>query len=416
MNPKKKSVACVGGMVGALLFAGAGALFFFFPSSRESAAPLSRDAARLIDPASWAEERRLAAAHETGKSEYPPPPAGIPSPEHWGMTCRIYDTLAQRAEGAELLPYAEKLADLEAELPMVPVRGGEFLMGSPATEARRRSDEGPQHRVRVDDFWISAIEIPWELYVAFMENGRPRSKEGQLLEQRPDDAVWDLVAQPTVPYSSMNLGMGNGYERGMPAIAMSHYAASKFCEWLSARTGRYYRLPTEAEWEYACRAGSRQAYCYGDGEEKLPGYGWFWNNAHDRYQHVALKKPNAWGIYDMHGNVAEWVLDAYDPQAYAKRADAGKGGNGIVENPLVLLPGKSGRVVRGGSWDDDPDLLRSAARRCSREEWNMQDPQNPKSLWYLTNGGMIGFRVVRPARLPDCGTVHRLWNATKGCY
>lgn len=405
-----RRLAC--GALAVACAAAAGMWWYGGVSTEPEPAPLAPEARRLTDPAGWAHDARLAHEKERGSADIPAAPPGLPSPENWESTCRIYASLVEGGQGEALKPYVQKLPSLDAELPMVPVRGGEFLMGSPESEERRRGDEGPRHRVRVDDFWMSAVEIPWELYTAFMDNGRPRSREGKLLEQRPDDAVWDLVAQPTAPYASMNLGMGNGYERGMPAIAMSHYAASKFCEWLSAQTGRYYRLPTEAEWEYACRAGSEGAYCYGDGEQALGAYGWFWNNANDRYQHIALKKPNAWGLYDMHGNVAEWVLDVYDPKAYAGRAEEGR----VADNPLVLEAGKNGHVVRGGSWDDDPDLLRSAARRCSREEWNMQDPQNPKSLWYLTNGGTIGFRVVRPAQLPDRATIHTLWNSSKGTY
>lgn len=338
----------------------------------------------------------------------PPPPSGIVSPELWETTCRIYRGIEKNASNDALIPYTEQLPAWGVSVGMVPVRGGEFEMGSPDTEPMRHADEGMRRRVRVDDFWMSAIEIPWEVYIAFMDNGRPRTRNGVLLDRLPDDELWDLVAQPTAPYTSMNLGMGNGYEKGMPAISMSHYAASKFCEWLSAQTGRYYRLPTEAEWEYACRGGSSAAYCFGDDESPLGEYAWFWNNANDRYQHVALKKPNAFGLYDMHGNVAEWVLDTYAAPPEQK--------NNVAENPLTLIPGKNGHVVRGGSWEDDPDRLRSAARRCSSPEWSALDPQNPKSLWYLTNGGMIGFRIVRPVKLPDRNTVHTLWNASKGTW
>ncbi len=205
----------------------------------------------------------------------------------------------------------------------------------------------------------------------------------------------------------MNLGMGHGYEHGLPAIALSHHAAYKFCEWRSAQTGHYYRLPTEAEWEYACRAGNRGAYAYGDGEDKLDDYGWYWDNSNDRYQKIGVKKANAFGLKDLHGNVAEWTLDSYLPAAYAQRKDS------PVKDPLFIRKGLP-HVVRGGSWEDDPDRLRSAARRASTPDWNRQDPQNPKSIWYLTDGGMVGFRVVRPLTIPDIITMHRLWNFSKG--
>ena len=111
----------------------------------------------------------------------------------------------------------------------------------------------------------------------------------------------------------------------------------------------------------------------------------YWDNSNDRYQRTGTREPNAWGLRDMHGNVAEWVLDSYVPDAYGKRAGSS------VKDPLVIRPGTP-HIVRGGSWEDDPDRLRSAARRASTPAWNRQDPQNPKSIWYLTDGGMIGFR------------------------
>ncbi|MEO1997881.1 MAG: SUMF1/EgtB/PvdO family nonheme iron enzyme, partial [Planctomycetaceae bacterium] len=109
---------------------------------------------------------------------------------------------------------------------------------------------------------------------------------------------------------------------------------------------------------------------------------------------VGLKKPNPWGLHDMHGNVAEWVLDRYDPEFYARTLSSGRM---VLSVPKSLYP----RVVRGGSWDDDPDRLRSAARTFSEKEWKIQDPQLPQSVWYHTDAQHVGFRVVRPLRIPD---------------
>ena len=115
----------------------------------------------------------------------------------------------------------------------------------------------------------------------------------------------------------MSFGMG---KENFPAISMTHYAAVKYCKWLTAKTGHFYRLATEAEWEYACRAGSNTRYSFGDDESKLGDYAWYYGNSDSKYQQVGKKKPNPWGLYDMHGNVAEWVLDAYVTD-YNQRGD-----------------------------------------------------------------------------------------------
>jgi len=180
---------------------------------------------------------------------------------------------------------------------------------------------------------------------------------------------------------------------------MTQHAAKMYCEWLSAKTGRYYRLPTEAEWEYACRAGSNTAYSFGDDAEQLDEYACYIDNSENDlgdagYAKVGTKKPNAWGLCDMHGNVAEWVLDALDPGFYAKSADA------VVDNPLCRPTELYGRIVRGGSWDDGPEMLRSAARRVSDPDWKQQDPQFPQSIWYHTDARFVGFRIVRPLHEP----------------
>ena len=149
-------------------------------------------------------------------------------------------------------------------------------------------------------------------------------------------------------------------------------------------TGHTYRLPTEAEWEYACRAGSTTTYHFGDDPEKLDDYAWHDGNSEEEYHKVGEKKPNAFGLYDMHGNVAEWTQDQHAPYKGSKQTD-----------PLVVPTTLYPRVVRGGGWSDEAPTLRSAARTASHEDWKDQDPQIPKSIWYHTDADFVGIRVVR---------------------
>src|SRR5690606_18926335 len=147
----------------------------------------------------------------------------------------------------------------------------------------------------------------------------------------------------------------------------------KFCEWLSAQTGHYYRLPTEAEWEYACRAGTTGPYSVP--ADQLADYAVMDpEQIRTGYEKVGTKKPNPWGLHDMHGNVMEWCLDQYYASTYSVRA----GGNAVIA-PLVMPTKLYPRVARGGSWYDPPEELRSARRVGSDEAWKMQDPQLPKS-------------------------------------
>jgi formylglycine-generating enzyme required for sulfatase activity len=199
----------------------------------------------------------------------------------------------------------------------------------------------------------------------------------------------------------MSFGMG---KNGTPAISMTQLSARTFCNWLSTKTGRYYRLPTEAEWEYACRAGTTTAYSFGDDPALIDDYAWTRNNSDGKYQKVGRKKPNAWGLYDMHGNVAEWVLDEYSVDFY------GAGGDQPVKNPLAIPTTEYNRVVRGGAWDYKPNWARSAARMASEEDWKQQDPQNPQSIWYLTDAQHVGFRIVRPLETPSAEERAAKWD------
>ncbi|MFC1757307.1 SUMF1/EgtB/PvdO family nonheme iron enzyme [Planctomycetota bacterium] len=288
---------------------------------------------------------------------------------------------------------------------MVAVPGGEFLMGSPTSEKNRADAEGPQTKVAVKPFWIGKYEVTWDEYEPFMITQVDRRKDGAREDYDPaKHSLVDAVSQPTGPYTEMSFGMG---QKGYPAISMTQHAASKYCQWLSAQTGHYYRLPTEAEWEYACRAGTATAYSFGDSPAKIGLYGWYYENANEKYQKVGKKKPNAWGIHDMHGNVSEWTLDQFAEDYFSRIANAS---NSPFVRPETLYP----RTVRGGNWDDDAENLRSARRLGSHKSWKQQDPQLPKSIWYHTNAQWLGFRVVRPKEIPSAEEMYFLWNSAKG--
>jgi formylglycine-generating enzyme required for sulfatase activity len=289
-------------------------------------------------------------------------------------------------------PYVEVIPGSNVKFEMVPIPGGSFRMGSPAKEPKRSVDEGPQHSVTIPPFWMEKTEATWDEYDLFALSKYGPKKTGQsvaLDAQAEKDRAADAITRPTPPYADPTFGYGR---KGHPVISITHHAAVEYCRWLSVKTGKTYRLPTEAEWEYACRAGSKTAYSFGDSARDLSRYAWYLDNSEAMPHAVGLKKPNAWGLYDMHGNVAEWCLDLYNKEFY-KTFDPLV----PVEAP-VLMPEEQAypHVVRGGSWDDDASRLRCAARRASTVEWNRQDPQRPRSIWWLTDALFVGFRVVRP--------------------
>lgn len=310
-------------------------------------------------------------------------------------TLKIVDAEAKSEE--EMKPYRELLEHTELSLEMVPIKGGTFVMGSPETEAERGEDEGPLHEVQIDPFWMGKYEITWDQYDTWGEKMDYYRRAAFGNPATPRDAVADAVTRPTPPYTDMSFGMG---KENNPAICMTQHAARMYCQWLSAKTGRYYRLPTEAEWEYACRAGTSTSYSFGEDAELLGDYAWYEDNSDGNYQPVGKKKPNPWGLHDMHGNVAEWVLDQYVADAYAMRS-GGAAAEKPVSNPLIIPLVEYPRIVRGGGWDEPANMLRSAVRKGSSDEWKQQDPQIPQSIWYFTDALSVGFRVVRPLTEPS---------------
>ena len=317
-----------------------------------------------------------------------------------GIHAKILKQPVVRTQAA-MMGYTNFIPGTTVKYSMVPIPGGEYLMGSPAKEKGRREDEGPQHKVKIPPFWMGQFEVTWNEYELFMY---PDQEKALTVETNNPylDKVSDAVSRPTKPYVEMSFGMGKG---DYPAISMTHHAASKYCQWLSAKTGHFYRLPTEAEWEYAARAGTTTAYFFGDDPARLKEFAWTAHNSDFKYQKVGRKKANPWGLFDIYGNVMEWCLDQYDPSFYAKSA-----GSSVI-NPWNKSTTPYPHVARGGHWDDeDFALFRSAARRFSTPQWKQQDPQLPKSIWYHTDAQWLGIRIVRPLEVPPADEMQKLWN------
>ncbi|MFT3950348.1 MAG: SUMF1/EgtB/PvdO family nonheme iron enzyme [Agriterribacter sp.] len=287
---------------------------------------------------------------------------------------------AQNNNQQEFKPYSEKVPGTQFEIKMVPVQGGSFSMGSSDTDKSKKADETPSRKVTIEPLWMGAYEITHDIFdVFFRDEGTPVGSEV------------DAVTRPTPQYIDLSWGMGK--TGGFPVNSMSQDAALMFCRWLYKKTGVFYRLPSEAEWEYACRAGSTTVYPFGDDPKELGRYAWFKGNSKNKYQKVGQKEPNAWGLYDMLGNVSEWALDQYDEKYFEKIGDDAK-------EPVIPPGTRYPRSVRGGSYLDAPENLRSASRQHSEPSWNKRDPQIPRSRWWLTDAMFVGFRIVRPQQQP----------------
>ncbi|AEM69622.1 Sulphatase-modifying factor protein [Allomuricauda ruestringensis DSM 13258] len=296
--------------------------------------------------------------------------------------------------GQKTSNYTQSLPGVDIEFEMVAIPSGTFLMGSPKDELGRKSDEGPVREIEVEGFWMSKFEITWEVYNLFIERAIDNlENEAKVTEVNLEI---DAVSGATTPYVDMSLGMGR--EEGYPAVNITQRAASAFCEWLSAITGRYYRLPTEVEWEYAARAGSDQPYYFGVDPSELSDHAWFDQNSGGAYHKVGTKKPNPWGLYDIYGNVAEWTLDQYNENGYAD-----------AKLPFEPVINEYPIAIRGGSFRDGPQQLRSASRLASNPIWKQRDPQFPRSKWWFTDAGFVGFRVVRPVTPPAPENYYDYW-------
>jgi len=219
-------------------------------------------------------------------------------------------------------------------LKLVQIPAGQFLMGSPETETDRNRDE-TQHEVTISKpFYMGVTHVTVRQYAQFVKDTRQKHEETKF-KQTGDH----------------------------PVVKVNWDDAQAFCAWLSNKSGKSVRLPTEAQWEYACRAGTTTRFSFGDGDGDLGNYAWYCDNSAEMTHPVGQKKPNAWGLYDMHGNAWQWCQDHYAPYGQAATTD-----------PTGPNEGSS-RVSRGGSWVDEPGTFRCALRIRSNnpEQWFTND-------------------------------------------
>jgi formylglycine-generating enzyme required for sulfatase activity len=279
--------------------------------------------------------------------------------------------------------YEQAIPNTDIKFKMVPIKAGSFTMGSPYSETGREEDEGPEKKVELSAFWMGAYEVTFAEWDAFFRNMEiPQTKAIAI----------DAVSRPTAQYIDLTWGMGRDGKN--PTNSMSQSATIMYCKWLYTQTGVFYRIPTEAEWEYACRAGATTAFPFGNDPSALKEYAYTKDNSGNKFHKVGQLKPNAWGLYDMLGNLSEWTLDQYDPKSYEKLADKAK-------NPVTPPATRYPRVVRGGSYLTEATESRCANRIPAVADWNKRDPQIPKSRWWLTDGMGVGFRLLRPVQQPS---------------
>ncbi|HQG77090.1 MAG TPA: SUMF1/EgtB/PvdO family nonheme iron enzyme [Bacteroidales bacterium] len=301
--------------------------------------------------------------------------------------------------------FTEKIPASSVSFEMVAIPGGTFEMGSPEDEPFRKPDEGPVRTVEISPFFMGQTEVTWDEYLAFYVQtsveGRSTDTEG-LRNEISAGARTDAISGATPPYGQPDQGWGLGQR---PAISFSFHAAETYCKWLSQVTGKNYRLPTEAEWEYACRAGTTGPYFFEGDPRKfeksglrariskndtavINSYVVYNENSPSKTQPPDFVKPNPFGLINMLGNVAEFCSDWYQPNAYSEYP------GGTIRDPKGPETG-SEHVIRGGSFMNPAGLVRSAARDYTRTEaWLKTDPQMPKSIWWYSDCFNVGFRVV----------------------
>jgi len=277
--------------------------------------------------------------------------------------------------------YEQSIPGSSIKFKMVPIKGGSFIMGSPEGEKGRHADEGPQKKFTVSSFLMGVYEVTHDEFDIFFKDNSTSVNSGT-----------DAITRPSPQYVDLSWDMGR--QGGFPVNSMQQRTALMYCRWLYKKTGVFYCLPTEVEWEYACRAGSTSTYFFGDNEIDLQKYAWYKKNSKGVYHKVGQLQPNAFGLYDMLGNVAEWVLDQYDEQYFTKKNDG-------ELNPESKPTSRHPRLLKGGAYTDEAVGLRCGSKVKWLAEWNRRDPQIPKSKWWLTDAPFAGFRLIRPLKQPS---------------
>ena len=297
--------------------------------------------------------------------------------------------------------FKEFIPNSSVSFNMVAVKGGMFKMGSPEKEPFRKSDEGPIRQVTVSPFFMGEVEVSWDEFWTFFASTMSEGRVDPKMVMARNANSPDAVTGPTPPFGIPEQGWGSGKR---PAITMTHYAATIYCQWLSKVTGKNYRLPTEAEWEYACRAGSETPYFFPGDPKRLSSEGFrskifgadtsnisryvvYALNSTGKTQEPGFVKANPFGLKNMMGNVLEYCSDYYADNAYSKTSTS-------VKDPKGPETGEE-HVIRGGNYAYDAKDFRSAARGSTRTaDWLRTDPQQPKSIWWYSDIKGVGFRVV----------------------
>ncbi|NLO00770.1 MAG: SUMF1/EgtB/PvdO family nonheme iron enzyme, partial [Bacteroidales bacterium] len=296
--------------------------------------------------------------------------------------------------------FTETIPKTSISFNMKAIPGGSFKIGSPEEEQLNKPDEWPQKEVKISPFFMAEIEVTWDEYLAFYgataAEGRSTDTEGTRTETEVD-----AITGPTPPYGQpdQNWGLGN-----RPAITMTHHAAETYCKWLSHVTGKTYRLPTEAEWEYAARGKTETPFffegnpkdfsekgffgkLFGKSNDLINKYIIYAGNSQAKTETPDVVEPNPYGLKNMLGNAAEYCSDWYAEDAYEKLTD------GTVD-PKGPSSGEE-YVIRGGSFRSHVGEVRSASRDYTKtEDWLKTAPQMPKSEWWLSDCNFISFRVV----------------------